>query len=126
MAAWRIGTSAPVVIKDKVFVGLGGAEYGVRGHLSAYNIKDGSLAWRAYSTGPDLETLLDPQKTTHLGKPIGKDTGLNSWEGEQWKIGGGTTWGWYSYDPVNPRSTTVPAIPGLGTRSNDQATIAGR
>jgi PQQ-dependent dehydrogenase (methanol/ethanol family) len=92
-------TSAPMVVKDKVIVGISGAEYGVRGHLSAYNLNDGSLAWRAYSTGPDAETLIDPEKTTHLGKPVGKDSGLNTWEGEQWKTGGGTTWGWYAYDP---------------------------
>jgi PQQ-dependent dehydrogenase (methanol/ethanol family) len=92
-------TSAPMVVKDKVIIGISGAEYGVRGHISAYNLKDGSLAWRAYSTGPDSETLLDPEKTTHLGKPVGPDSGINTWEGEQWKTGGGTTWGWYSYDP---------------------------
>ena len=49
--------------------------------------------------GPDSDTLLDPKKTTNLGKPVGKDSGTNTWEGDQWKIGGGTTWGWYSYDP---------------------------
>ena len=54
---------------------------------------------RAYSTGPDAETLIDPEKTTHLGKPVGPDSGINTWEGEEWKTGGGTTWGWYSYDP---------------------------
>ena len=43
--------------------------------------------------------LIDPQKTTNLGKPVGENSGLNTWEGDQWKIGGGTTWGWYSYDP---------------------------
>ncbi|MCB1922965.1 MAG: methanol/ethanol family PQQ-dependent dehydrogenase [Gammaproteobacteria bacterium] len=93
------GTSAPVVVKDKVLVGISGGEFGVRGHLTAYNIKDGSMAWRGYSMGPDADTLIDPQKTTHLGKPVGKDSGTNTWEGDQWKIGGGTTWGWYSYDP---------------------------
>ena len=67
--------------------------------MTAYNIKDGSLAWRAYSTGPDEEMLVDPEKTMHLGKPIGADSSLNSWEGDQWKIGGGTVWGWFSYDP---------------------------
>jgi len=92
------GTSAPVVIKDKVLVGVSGAEFGVRGSMAAYNIKDGKLVWRGYSTGPDSETLMDPDKTTHLGKPVGKDSGINTWEGDQWKIGGGTTWGWYSYD----------------------------
>ncbi|MEP9396559.1 methanol/ethanol family PQQ-dependent dehydrogenase [Mesorhizobium sp. KR2-14] len=93
------GTSAPMVVKDKVIVGISGAEFGVRGHLTAYNIKDGSRAWRAYSTGPDADMLVDPQKTTDLGKPIGADSSLKSWEGEQWKTGGGTTWGWLSYDP---------------------------
>ncbi|WEX79164.1 methanol/ethanol family PQQ-dependent dehydrogenase [Sinorhizobium numidicum] len=92
-------TSAPMVVKDKVIIGISGAEYGVRGHLTAYNLSDGKRAWRAYSTGPDSETLIDPEKTTHLGKPVGKDSGMNTWEGEQWKTGGGTTWGWYAYDP---------------------------
>lgn len=94
------GTNAPHVIKDKVFVGISGGEFGVRGSMAAYNIKDGSLAWRAYSMGPDSDILMDPDKTMHLGKPVGKDSGTNTFEGDQWKIGGGTTWGWYSYDPA--------------------------
>jgi lanthanide-dependent methanol dehydrogenase len=94
------GTNAPHVIKDKVFVGISGGEFGVRGSMAAYNIKDGKLAWRAYSMGPDSDILMDPDKTMHLGKPVGKDSGLNTFEGDQWKIGGGTTWGWYSYDPA--------------------------
>ncbi|TPM52210.1 PQQ-dependent dehydrogenase, methanol/ethanol family [Mesorhizobium sp. B2-2-4] len=93
------GTAAPVVVKDKVLIGVSGAEFGVRGWLAAYNLKDGKLAWKAYSEGPDADTLIDPEKTTQLGKPVGKDSGTNTWEGEQWKTGGGTTWGWYSYDP---------------------------
>jgi PQQ-dependent dehydrogenase (methanol/ethanol family) len=93
------GTSAPMIVKDKVLVGISGAEFGVRGHLTAYNMKDGKQAWRAYSVGPDNEMMVDPQKTTHLGKPIGPDSSTKTWQGEQWKIGGGTTWGWYSWDP---------------------------
>lgn len=93
------GTSAPMVVKDKVYVGISGGEFGVRGSLTAYNIKDGKRVWRGYSMGPDSDTLIDPQKTTHLGKPVGPNSGTNTWQGEQWKIGGGTTWGWYSYDP---------------------------
>jgi PQQ-dependent dehydrogenase (methanol/ethanol family) len=93
------GTSAPHVIKDKVIVGVSGGEFGVRGHVTAYDIKTGTRAWRGYSMGPDSDTLLDPAKTTHLGQPVGKDSGINTWQGDQWKIGGGTTWGWYSYDP---------------------------
>lgn len=93
------GTSAPMVVKDKVIVGISGGEFGVRGSVTAYNIKDGKRAWRGYSMGPDSDTLMDPQKTTHLGKPVGKDSGTSTWQGDQWQIGGGTTWGWYSYDP---------------------------
>jgi PQQ-dependent dehydrogenase (methanol/ethanol family) len=93
------GTSAPHVFKDKVIVGISGGEFGVRGSVTAYNIKDGKQVWRGYSMGPDSDTLIDPVKTTHLGKPVGPNSGTNTWQGEQWKIGGGTTWGWYSYDP---------------------------
>jgi len=93
------GTHAPIVIKDKVIVGISGGEFGVRGWVAAYNLKDGSLAWKGYSMGPDSDTLIDPAKTTHLGKPVGPDSGTNTWEGEQWKQGGGATWGWYAYDP---------------------------
>ncbi len=92
-------TNAPVVVKDKVLTGISGGEFGVLGFLAAYNIADGSLAWKGYSAGPDDMTLIDPKKTTHLGKAVGKNSGTNTWKGDQWKIGGGTTWGWYSYDP---------------------------
>jgi len=92
-------TATVMPVKDKVLVGISGGEYGVRGHVTAYDMKTGKQAWRAYSTGPDNDMLVDPEKTTHLGKPIGKDSSLKTWQGEQWKIGGSTTWGWYSYDP---------------------------
>ena len=93
------GTSAPMVIGDKVLVGISGGEFGVRGHVTAYNINTGDRIWRGYSTGPDNEMLIDPGKTTHLGKPVGRNSGITSWQGDQWKLGGGTTWGWFSYDP---------------------------
>lgn len=93
------GTSAPLVVKNKVIVGISGGEFGVRGHLTAYDTNTGKRVWRGYSTGPDDEMLIDPRKTTHLLKPVGKDSGIKSWKGDEWKIGGGTTWGWYSYDP---------------------------
>ena len=98
-AAGATGTSAPMVVKDKVIVGISGGEFGVRGHITAYYIADGSLAWRGYSMGPDSDTLIEPGVTTDMGKPVGAASGIDTWEGDQWKIGGGTTWGWYSYDP---------------------------
>ncbi|MDQ2803406.1 MAG: PQQ-binding-like beta-propeller repeat protein, partial [Pseudomonadota bacterium] len=94
------GTEAPMVVHDKVIVGVSGGEFGVRGWVAAYNVNDGEQVWRAYSEGPDSDLLVDPQKTTEFGKPIGADSSLKSWKGDQWKIGGGDTWGWYSYDPA--------------------------
>jgi PQQ-dependent dehydrogenase (methanol/ethanol family) len=93
------GTMAPIVVKDKVIVGISGAEFGVRGHVTAYDMNSGKRVWRAFSLGPDSDMLFDPEKTTSLGKPVGKDSSLKTWNGDQWKIGGGTVWGWFSYDP---------------------------
>ncbi|PRY74486.1 PQQ-dependent dehydrogenase (methanol/ethanol family) [Yoonia maritima] len=98
-AVGETNTATVLPVGDKIIVGISGGEFGVRGSVTAYNIADGSQAWRAYSMGPDSDILVDPEMTTHLGTPVGVDSGLNTWEGDQWKIGGGTTWGWYSYDP---------------------------
>ncbi len=98
-AKGETGTSAPMVVKNMVLVGVSGAEFGVHGRLTAYDINNGKIVWRAFSTGPDNEMLIDPENTTELGKPVGKDSSLKTWEGDQWKTGGGSTWGWYSYDP---------------------------
>jgi lanthanide-dependent methanol dehydrogenase len=96
-------TNAPHVFKDKVFTGISGGEFGVRGRMQAYDIKTGKLVWKAYSEGTDAEMIMDPQKTMTWteGKmaPVGKDSSLKTWKGDQYKLGGGTTWGWYAYDP---------------------------
>ncbi len=92
-------TATVMPVKDKIIVGISGGEFGVRGHVTAYNMETGEREWRAYSTGPDEEMLVDPENTTHLGEPIGENSSIDSWEGDQWQIGGGTTWGWYAYDP---------------------------
>ncbi|MGB4813317.1 MAG: PQQ-dependent dehydrogenase, methanol/ethanol family [Methylophilaceae bacterium] len=54
-------TTASHVIKDKVLMGCSGAEFGVRCAMTALNLKDGSVAWKAYSTGPDAEMLIGPE-----------------------------------------------------------------
>ena len=97
-----VNTNAPHVFKDKVITGISGGEWGVRGFLAAYDINTGKQVWKAFSTGPDQEMLIDPDKTMTWTdgalKPVGKDSSLKTWQGDQWKNGGGTTWGWYSYD----------------------------
>ncbi|GLK71224.1 methanol dehydrogenase [Ancylobacter dichloromethanicus] len=107
---WRVANGDPrkgesntatvMPVKDKLIVGIAGAEFGVRGHISAYRIKDGTLAWRAYSTGPDADMRVDPDRTTELGRPVGADSSLKSWQGDQWQVGGGAPWGWFAYDPA--------------------------
>ena len=94
------GTSAPLVVKDKVYIGVSGGEFGIQGRLTAYNIKDGSKAWVAYSSGTDDMIKFDPNTTTELGHPVGANSSVKTWKGDQWKNGGGGTWGWISYDPA--------------------------
>ena len=95
-------TNAPHIFKNMVITGISGGEFGVRGRLTAHDLKTGKQLWKAYSVGPDADMLMDPAKTMTWtnGKmaPVGKDSSLKTWSGDQWKIGGGTTWGWYSYD----------------------------
>jgi PQQ-dependent dehydrogenase (methanol/ethanol family) len=96
-------TNAPHIFKDKLLTGISGGEFGVRGRIAAYDPNTGKLLWKAFSTGPDKDMLIDPSRTMTWtdGRmaPVGPDSSLKSWQGDQWKLGGGTTWGWYSYDP---------------------------
>ena len=114
-AAGDTNTNAPHPMKDKVITGCSGAEFGVRCWLAAFNAKDGSLAWRAFSMGPDEDILFDAN-TTSLGKKVGANSSLNTWcansdwkapsrgpnkcktLSDQWKSGGGSTWGWWPAD----------------------------
>ena len=92
-------TIAPYVIKDTVLIGSSGAELGVRGYVTGYDIATGAQKWRAYATGPDNDVKLAADFNSanpHYGQ---KGLGQNTWEGEAWKIGGGTNWGWYAFDP---------------------------
>ena len=92
-------TMAPLVVKGKVLVGNSGGEFGVRGWLTALNASDGKIAWRAYHTGPDADVLIGPNFRPYYLQDQGKDLGVTSWPADAWKIGGGTMWGWISYDP---------------------------
>jgi lanthanide-dependent methanol dehydrogenase len=99
----RLGGSlpaAPLVVKDLVLVGTGGAEYGVRGQLSAYDAATGRLVWRAYHTGPDAEVLLQGDANVQYSTHRGRDLGVTTWPAEEWKRGGATASGWLTYDPA--------------------------
>jgi alcohol dehydrogenase (cytochrome c) len=77
-------TAAPLVVKDKVIVGMAGAEYGVRGFIDAYDAQTGKRSWRFFTTaGPE-------------------DAGHGTWRGtdpKAWEKGGGSTWASGAYDP---------------------------
>jgi quinohemoprotein ethanol dehydrogenase len=84
-------TGAPRIIKDKVLIGNGGAEFGVRGYISAYDADSGKLLWRFYTVPGD------PSKP--FESPVLKQA-ATTWTGEWWKGGGGgTVWDSMAYDP---------------------------
>ena len=90
---------APLVVKGKVLVGNSGGE--IRGARLGQGARrqDGRLVWTAYSTGPDQDVLIGPDFKPFYDMDKGKDLGVTSWPPDAWQIGGGTMWGWISYDP---------------------------
>jgi lanthanide-dependent methanol dehydrogenase len=92
-------TMAPLVADGLVYVGNSGGEFGVRGWITALHAATGKIAWRAYHTGPDADVLIGPRFKPFYPSHRGKDLGVSTWPPDQWKIGGGTVWGWISYDP---------------------------
>jgi PQQ-dependent dehydrogenase (methanol/ethanol family) len=92
-------TMAPLVVNDKVIVGNSGGEMGVRGWIQALNVRDGSVAWKAFNTGSDADVKIGANFKAPYPAAQGKDMGIKTWRGDQWKIGGATVWGWISYDP---------------------------
>ena len=90
---------APLVVKGKVLIGDSSGEMSVRGWVTALNEEDGKIAWRAYATGPFSDVLIGPDFKPFYEELKGKDLGVKSWPADAWKHGGGTMWGWISYDP---------------------------
>jgi alcohol dehydrogenase (cytochrome c) len=92
-------TMSPLVVHGKVLVGNSGGEMGVRGWVTALDENTGKIVWRAYHTGPDSDVLIGPGFKPHYAWMQGKDLGVKSWPADAWRTGGGTVWGWLSYDP---------------------------
>jgi quinohemoprotein ethanol dehydrogenase len=84
-------TGAPRVIKGKVIIGNGGAEFGVRGYVSAYDWETGKMLWRFYTVPGDPSQPFEAPILAEAAK---------TWHGEWWKLGGGgTVWDSMAYDP---------------------------
>lgn len=84
MEDYKIGyasTLAPLVVKDKVIVGVAGGEFGIRGFIEAYSADTGKRAWRFY-------TIPGPGEKGH-----------ETWSGDSWKTGGASVWVTGAYDP---------------------------
>jgi PQQ-dependent dehydrogenase (methanol/ethanol family) len=93
-------TMAPLVVHDKVLVGNSGGEFGVRGWLAALELETGQLAWRAYATGSDHDVLIGSSFHPFYATDRGTDLGVRTWPPGKWQQGGGTSWGFVSYDPT--------------------------
>jgi PQQ-dependent dehydrogenase (methanol/ethanol family) len=84
-------TGAPRVVKGKVLIGNGGAEYGVRGYVSAYDAETGALAWRWFTVPGDPKLGFENDLLAVAAR---------TWNGEWWRLGGGgTVWDSMAYDP---------------------------
>ncbi len=84
-------TGAPRIVKDKVIIGNGGAEYGVRGYVTAYNVDNGEQAWRFYTVPGNPDKPFEQPAMERAAKTWGG--------GAWWEIGGGgTVWDSMAYD----------------------------
>jgi PQQ-dependent dehydrogenase (methanol/ethanol family) len=92
-------TMAPLVVKNKVYVGNSGGELGVQGWIAALDINTGKEIWRAYSVGPDSMVKIGPNFHPFYSWLKGKDLGVTTWPKDMWKHGTGAVWGWITYDP---------------------------
>jgi PQQ-dependent dehydrogenase (methanol/ethanol family) len=92
-------TMAPIVVKGKVIVGNSGGEFGVRGWITALDADNGSIVWRAYNTGPDKDILFGERFHPFYAADTVPNLGQSTWPPDRWRTGGGSVWGWLSYDP---------------------------
>jgi len=84
-------TGAPRVVKGKVVIGNGGAEFGVRGYITAYDAEIGAQAWRFYTVPGDPSQPFEHPELEAAAK---------TWNGHWWELGGGgTAWDSMAYDP---------------------------
>ena len=95
-AETMVGNS--IIIGDLYIAGMAGGEYGVRGYVVAYNINTGEEAWRWYSMGPNEEVGIGEKFKPFYDFDKIENPAEASWFEDSWKNGGGSTWGYFSYD----------------------------
>lgn len=108
-------TPVPLIAEDKVLIGFGGDEFAARGRFTAYALADGKKIWECHATGTDKDACVTKntnKKNPHFGT-AGKDLGISTYPGDEWKRGGGASWGFYSYDPALKMVYHATGNPGL-------------
>ena len=92
-------SSNGLIIHNLFVVGNEGGERGVRGKVHAYDINTGRRAWMFYNMGPNAEVGIGPKFKPFYADDKVANPALDSWFGTSWKRGGGTTFGFYTWDP---------------------------
>ena len=99
VASGETVSAMPLLVGDKVIVGVAGGERGVRGHVTAYSTDSGRFRWRYYSMGPNNEVGIGSRFDPFYPDDRIPDPALDTWYGDSWRRGGGSVWGWFTYDP---------------------------
>ena len=96
-------TLAPLVIKNLVLVGVSGGEYGIRGFIDAYDAATGARKWRFYTV------------------PVPGEPGIETWEGDSWKVGGAPAWITGTFDPATNTTFWTTGNPAPSNRGEGRA-----
>ncbi len=92
-------TNAPLVVDDLVIIGNEGGERGIRGWVAAFDLDTGDQVWKWYSTGPNDEMGITDRFQPFYPDDQVEQPGVDTWYGDSWRHGGGTAWGYFTYDP---------------------------
>lgn len=94
-------TNAPLIVGDNIIIGNEGGERGVRGWVAAFDLNTGEQKWKYYNTGPDEEMGIGERWNPFYAADQVEEPGVSTWYGDSWRLGGGTTWGYFTYDPMS-------------------------
>jgi lanthanide-dependent methanol dehydrogenase len=92
-------TTVPFIVGDLIIIGNEGGERGVRGWVAAHDLETGAEVWKFYNTGPNDEMGIGERWQPFYADDQIENPGLDTWFGDSWQLGGGTAWGYWSYDP---------------------------
>lgn len=127
MSVGETSTLAPLAVHDHVIVGNAGGEFSVRGWVAAYDQNTGEEVWKVYNMGPDEEMGIGPRFNPFYADDQVENVGVSTWYQDSWEIGGGSVWGWFSYDPDLDHFyySTGNCSPGNPDYRRDPATAPG-